>query len=578
MIQKQFMSEQSKIYFIDLFCGAGGVTTGIHEATINSKKIASVLACVNHDELAIKSHQANHPDTLHYIEDIRTLDISEIEQLVYLKRIAEPDCIVALWASLECTNFSKAKGGQPRDADSRTLAEHLFRYIEKINPDYIWIENVEEFMCWGPLDDNGKPISKHNGTDYMRWVNAVKSYGYEFDWKILNSADYGAYTSRKRFFAQFAKRGLPIKWPLATHSKNTTNDLFGGLKKWKAVKDVLDFNDEGTSIFVRKKELSEKTLERIYAGLVKYVAGGKKNFILKYNSTDKNGKHIPPSIDNPAPVITCQGRLGLVNVSFLSKYFSGNPEHKNISVEGPAHTIKCVDNHALVNVNFITKYYGTGKNIVSTENICPTLTTKDRMALVQPKFFISRDFKTATHSDVNVPAGTITTVPKMHLVKCEPWIMNTNFSNIGSSINEPAHTITANRKHHYLMNPQWFNKSAASVDNPCFTLIARMDKTPPYLVTADTGEIAIKIEHKDTEAMKKIKYFMAEFGIIDIKMRMLRVPELLRIQGFSDKYFLAGNQSDQKKFIGNSVPPLMVSALIKAMHMALCNLECNYEF
>lgn len=559
---------QRKIYFIDLFCGAGGVTTGIHEAIINGDQAAKVIACVNHDELAIKSHLQNHPDVLHYVEDIRTLDISEIVNLVTELRLKDPDCIIALWASLECTNFSKAKGGLPRDADSRTLAEHLFRYIESINPDYIWIENVEEFMSWGPLDDKGKPISKKNGTDYMRWVNTVKSHGYDFDWKILNCADYGAYTSRKRYFAQFAKHGLPIKWPLPTHGKNPVNDIFGELKKWKPVKEVLDFEDEGTSIFTRKKELSDKTLERIFAGLVKYVAGGKQNFILKYNSTDKNGKHHPPSVEEPAPVVACQNRLGLVNVRFLSKYFSGKPEHKNISVEGPAHTIKCVDNHALVNVNFMTKYYGTGENIVSTENICPTLTTKDRMALVQPKFFIDRDFKSATHSDIDEPAGTITTVPKMNLVKCEPWIMNTNFNNVGSSIDEPAQTITANRKHHYLMNPQYFN-AGGPVENPCFTLIARMDKMPPYLVTTDTGAIAIKIDDTDTEAMKQIKYFMAEFGIMDIKMRMLRVPELLRIQGFSDKYYLAGNQSHQKKFIGNSVPPPMVKALIESMYEGL---------
>lgn len=106
-----------------------------------------------------------------------------------------------MWASLECTNFSKAKGGQPRDADSRTLAEHLFRYIEAITPDYIQIENVEEFMSWGEVDENGKPVSMDKGKSYTRWVRKVKSYGYRFDHRILNSADYGAYTSRKRFLA-----------------------------------------------------------------------------------------------------------------------------------------------------------------------------------------------------------------------------------------------------------------------------------------------------------------------------------------------------------------------------------------
>ena len=91
------------------------------------------------------------------------------------------------------------------------------------------------------------------------------------------------------------------------------------------VKEVLNFSDEGESIFTRKKPLSDKTLERIYAGLVKFVAGGKDAFILKYNSTDKKGHHNPPSIEEPCPTIACQNRLGLVNTSFIAKYYSGKP-------------------------------------------------------------------------------------------------------------------------------------------------------------------------------------------------------------------------------------------------------------
>ena len=156
-----------KYYFIDLFCGAGGVTTGVHRAKYEGENIAEVIACVNHDTTAIQSHAANHPEVLHYTEDIRTLDLTELAQLVQLTRIKDPDGIICLWASLECTNFSKAKGGMPRDADSRTLAEHLFRYIEQLDPDMIWIENVEEFMSWGPLDVNGKPTSRHQGRDFI---------------------------------------------------------------------------------------------------------------------------------------------------------------------------------------------------------------------------------------------------------------------------------------------------------------------------------------------------------------------------------------------------------------------------
>lgn len=142
-----------KLLYIDLFCGAGGTTTGVEQAELNGQACAKVIACVNHDVNAIASHQANHPDTLHFTEDIRTLDLTELTIHLNRMRVKYPNALVVLWASLECTNFSKAKGGQPRDADSRTLAEHLFRYIEQLDPDYIQIENVEEFMAmYGIMD------------------------------------------------------------------------------------------------------------------------------------------------------------------------------------------------------------------------------------------------------------------------------------------------------------------------------------------------------------------------------------------------------------------------------------------
>lgn len=336
-----------QLLYIDLFCGAGGTSTGVNSARLHDEQCAEVIACVNHDAKAIASHAANHPNALHFTEDIRTLELSPLNAHIAKCREETPDALIVLWASLECTNFSKAKGGQPRDADSRTLAEHLFRYIEAIDPDYIQIENVEEFMSWGSLDENGRPLSKDRGRCYVRWVNKVKRYGYNYEYRIMNAADYGAYTSRKRFFGIFAKHGLPIVFPEATHSKNSQPGLFGDVKKWMPVRDVLDLEDEGESIFNRKKPLCEKTLERIYAGLIKFVAGGKTAFMVKYNSMNRNGHYIAPSIDDPCPTVATQSRLALASVSFLSKQFSGSPDAKNISIDGPAGTITTVDHHAL---------------------------------------------------------------------------------------------------------------------------------------------------------------------------------------------------------------------------------------
>lgn len=387
------------LLYIDLFCGAGGTSTGVERARLDGEKCARVIACVNHDKNAIASHAANHPDSLHYTEDIRTLDLSGLAAHTAKERTKNPGALLVLWASLECTNFSKAKGGQPRDADSRTLAEHLFRYIERLQPDYIYIENVEEFMCWGDLDHNGKPIRRYEGRLYLRWVDNVCAYGYRFAHRLLNAADYGARTSRTRFFGIFAKSGLPIVFPEPTHCKGGRKaDMFHpALQPWNAVRDCLELDNEGQSIFTRRKPLTERTLERIYAGLVKFVAGGKEAFIVKYNS----------------------------------------------------------------------------------------------------------------------------------------W----------------------NRAGHY---------SAPGIDKPCFTLIARMDKMPPYLITTKEG-IGIAICEDDSAMTVKIKEFMAIYGILDIKMRMLNINELKRIMGFGADYVLIGTQTEQKKYIGNAVEVNMAKVLCEAL-------------
>lgn len=599
------MKKDIKFLVVDLFCGAGGTTLGFEFS-----ELAEVIACVNHDPKAIESHHANNPNVKHFEEDIRTLDLSELTILCEQKRTEHPDAKLILWASLECTNFSKAKGGQPRDADSRTLANHLDRYVIALCPDYIQIENVVEFMAWGPLDDHGKPISRKNGADWRKWRTMMCDHGYRDEWRQLNAADFGAYTSRNRLFGIFAKGDLPIKWPEPTHSKKPLggNSPLAPLKKWKPVKEVLDFSDEGRSIFGRKKPLSDRTLERIYAGLIKYVAGGKDNFLAKIYAVSSYSHGTYPT-DATAHTITTRDAHALIQTSFISKYYSGNPEGKNIPIEGPAGTITCIDSQALVQTNFISQYnsghpehrvksinepcntvttnnrfsivstkflmasnggtpsakvfpvtgpfrvittsdnkalvstkflstyYGNGSN-TSVNKPSPTVTTKDRLSIISPSF-IYRDFRQETNSSINTPAGAITTVPKMNL-------------------------ITTETRWNYLINPSW-SGNTHSTDNPCPVIVARQDKSPLYIIQADQGNIAIAVDETDSEQAIKIKEFMVLYGIVDIKMRMLKIPELLKIQGFPSDYQLIGTQADQKKFIGNSVCPDVVKCWTMAL-------------
>ncbi len=552
---------------VDLFCGAGGVTIGFDK----TNGVAKVIAAVNHDPLAIESHWINHPDVLHFEEDIRTLNLEPLIECVRKWKRKYPNARLILWASLECTNFSKAKGGQPRDADSRTLADHLHRYIDALCPHMVMIENVVEFMSWGPLDEKGKPISKKCGMDFIRWCREMREHGYVDEWRELNSADFGARTSRNRLFGIFARSMDEIAWPEPTHAKKPKNgNLFESLKPWEPCRPCLDLDDKGTSIFTPGKIKSEKTFERVLAGCIKFVAGaGYKEFISKYyTGNDWNRNH---SLDEPASVIPTNNRMALVQPDFLLKYNSTDAktgEHRNASVESPAPALTVQQRIALSSVEFLSKYHGNGANAHNVDGPCPTLDTGDRVAKVSAEW-LDRQFGNGSMcQSMEIPAGTLTTIPKLNVVQVEPFITDTNFNNIGQKIDQPLGTITANRKWHYLMNPQWFGHGS-DIEKPCFTLIARMDKAPPYLVLTEEGHVAIEVYDTDMLAVKKLKHFMSMYGIADIKMRMLKVSELKKIQGFPEDYMLKGNQSQQKKFIGNSVVPDVVTHWTLALQSRL---------
>ena len=212
----------------------------------------------------------------------------------------------------------------------------------------------------------------------------------------------------------------------------------------------------------------------------------------------------------------------MAKVQFLSKQFSGTPAGKNISIDGPAGTITCCDHHA-----FVSAHYGNGYN-TSIDVPAPTLTCKDRLGLVTSSFLTEYYGGKEHNHSINVPCTTITT-----------------------------------KERHYLVNPQFACKGS-SIDNPCFTLIARMDKLPPYLVSTKEG-LAIEVYEDDSPATVQIKEFMALYGIADIRMRMLRIPELKRIMGFPEDYMLIGTQAEQKKFIGNAVEVNMARVLCEAL-------------
>lgn len=357
-----------KELIIDCFAGGGGASVGIEMALGRSVDIA-----INHDPQAIRMHKANHPDTLHLTEDIFKVD---------LQKYVAGRHVSLMWASPDCTSHSKAKGGQPREKGLRILPWAVYKHAKAILPDVIIMENVEEIQQWGPLDESGHPIQERKGEDYQRFISAMKSVGYEFDCRELVAADYGAPTTRKRWYAIFRRDGKQIVWPEPTHSKD---GMF--LPKWKECGDYIDWSDLGKSIFDREKQLAEATQARIANGIRKYIIENPHPyivhderalaFIIQYHGETKKGDSRGQLLTEPIKTIDTSNRYGLVT-AFVTKFYKTGIGH---GCDEPLHTITTSPGHFGLVSAFLIKYYGTGCG-QTLDSPLGTITTKDRFGLV----------------------------------------------------------------------------------------------------------------------------------------------------------------------------------------------------
>lgn len=351
---------------IDAFAGGGGASVGIEMALGRPVDIA-----INHDPQAILMHKTNHPDTLHLTEDIFRVD---------LKKYIGKDKVDLMWASPDCTSHSKAKGGQPRKQGLRILPWAVFRHAKQILPDVVIMENVEEIQQWGPLDDDGRPIKARAGEDYQRFITAMKSLGYIFGSRELVAADYGAPTTRKRWYAIFRRDGRDIVWPGPTHFKDRE-------PKWLQCGDFIDWSDLGMSIFDRKKPLAEATQKRIANGIRKYIIENKNPYIVKdkralafliqYHAEQKDGDARGQKLTEPIKTIDTSNRYGLVT-AFITKFYKSGIGQ---GCGDPLHTITTSPGHFGLVSAFLVKYYGTGGGQGLDEPLA-TITTKDRFGLV----------------------------------------------------------------------------------------------------------------------------------------------------------------------------------------------------
>ena len=364
---------------IDGFAGGGGASCGLAMAGID------VTIAINHDPAAIRMHTVNHPKTLHLTEDIFQVDLS--------KYIDPDDCVDVMWASPDCTSHSKAKGGQPREAGLRILPWAVYRLCDQILtitghlPSMLFMENVEEIQDWGPLDKKGHPIVSKKGAEYKRFMRCMAQLGFEWDTRVLVAADFGAPTTRKRWYAVFRSDGKPIRWPKPTHCKDAENTLLG-LKPWVPVSTCLDFTDLGKSIFDRPKPLADATLRRIANGIRKFIIENPNPFyledeqalpfLIQYHSETSDSDVRGQTVDEPIKTIDTSNRYGLVTVFITKFYKTGTGQ----LVTEPLHTITTSPGHfGLVSV-FLIKYYGSGANGQSVNEPLATITTKDRFGMV----------------------------------------------------------------------------------------------------------------------------------------------------------------------------------------------------
>lgn len=365
---------------IDLFAGGGGASTGIEAALGRPVDIA-----INHDPVALAVHQTNHPHTEHRVESVWA---------AFPADVAKGRPIDFLWASPDCKHFSKSKGGQPKDSGIRSLAWAVVDWARLPvwqRPKVIVMENVEEFMTWGPLDGEGHPIEDRKGETYEQFVGSLELLGYVCESKLLTASRFGTPTSRKRWFFIARCDGQPICWPEETHGP--------GLLPFRTAGECIDFSIFTPSIFDRPKPLAEATLRRVAAGIWKfcidtanpYVVNGYSPSLIQTGRGERPGQR-PRYLDLNKPLGTVQalgGKHALV-AAFLAKHYKGVV---GTSLHQPIGTITAIDHHSLVTAElgredrseqvraFLLKYYKTGTGS-SLHEPMHTLTTRDRMALV----------------------------------------------------------------------------------------------------------------------------------------------------------------------------------------------------
>ena len=515
--------------FVDNFAGGGGASTGIEMAIGRSVDIA-----INHDPDAIAMHRANHQLTKHYCEDVWQVDPVEA---------CSGKPVALAWFSPDCKHFSRAKGGKPVDKKIRGLAWVAIKWACSVRPRVIMLENVPEIRTWGPLDEDGKPIKEKAGETFDGFIRALttgipknhpaymemcsalsvnaesetarrlqRGLGYSLEYKILKSCDYGAPTSRTRFYLVARCDGFPIVWAEPPFADKNSEDVKNGRKKpYRTVAECIDWSIPAQSIFERKKPLAENTMRRIARGIQKFVIENPEPFIVNYKFNNE-----PKGVDEQLSTVTAVNNHYLVAPSLIQ--YHGETHDKEVrgqSVDEPLMTVDTSPRYA-ISVAHIMKNYGGG-------------------------------YKGAG-SAADAPLGTVTAKDHNSLVTAHIMTFRRNMD--GQKIDEPLSTVSCSGAHHAEVQAflvKYFSTGTAkSVNEPLDTVTTK-------------DRFALVTVHGE------------EYIITDIKMRMLTPREMFLAQGFPGDYIIDKDdkgkpyaRDKQVARCGNAVTPQVPAALVRA--------------
>jgi len=490
-----------ELNIVNLFCGMGGDELGIRDAVYEDLKMTYKGLSINHWDVAVATMRAN-------FRNVTTLDC-KIEEAVPGDLVPWGTDVHLLWASPSCTHHSRAKGGKPRDNQLRSQPEYVITWASQVRPRVIIVENVPEFVEWGPLDGEAKPDKAHKGETFKAWVRMIESLGYNVDYKVLCCADYGDATTRKRFFLVAVRRdiGVPV-WP-----KRTYGDHVPGLPQWRGAGECLDLSNLGKSIFGRDRPLKEKTLARVADGarkywgldlttdmLVKACAPGRKlkPFIVKLNRGATT-----EDVDRPLTTVMSGGNHhALVQAKPFIAKMRHNATHA--PVNEPLTTISAGGGHHAV-CSLVCDHQNHGK-ACTTDRPIKTVSTHDHFSLAT---LVLGQHGAAACRPSTEPVPTVACKGAVRVI--EPIVIdNANGGTIRGSY-EPINTITLKDQH----------------------------------------MMALPV--------------LEDGRRIDIYMRMLTPRELARAHSVPDDFVITGNKTEQTKQIGNSVPVRTARALVGAL-------------